>query len=174
MSKASPLGKDDNKMGYVNRLLQEQRDQYAPLSHERLPNTKAQPRRDKHQGREQLSTRRRKRKADSRIPTKPAKRHRSLANPAGGMSAPSLQDHARGDTPAIQGDERPPPVDAKHNRYAVERLLDRRIFRLRGRNQQVIRYRVRWEGYGPNDDKWVDEGDIDDGLIQAYASTKSA
>jgi hypothetical protein len=98
----------------------------------------------------------------------------SLANPAGGMSAPSLRDHARGNAPAIQADDRPPPIDAKQNRYAVEHLLDRRRFRLRGRNQQVIRYRVRWEGYGPNADEWVDEVDIDDGLIQAYSSTKSA
>jgi Chromo (CHRromatin Organisation MOdifier) domain len=66
-------------------------------------------------------------------------------------------------------------MDAEQNRYAVEHLLDRRIRRLRGRNRQVIQYLVRWEGYGPNDDQWVDEGDIDDGLIQAYAtSTKSA
>jgi hypothetical protein len=45
-SKASPLGKGDNKMDYVNRLSPEQRDQCAPLSDGRLPNILAQPRRD--------------------------------------------------------------------------------------------------------------------------------
>lgn len=124
---------------------------------------------------EQPRARRRKRKANSRISTKPAKRHRSLGTLAGGMSAPSSRGHARGNTPAIQADDGPPPVDAEQNRHAVERLLDRRIFRLRGRNQQVIRYRVRWEGYGLNDNEWVDEDDIDPPLIQAYeASTRSA
>jgi hypothetical protein len=56
-----------------------------------------------------------------------------------------------GNTPANQGNEGLPPLDAKNNQYAVERLLnDRAIARgIRGRNQRVIQYCVRWERYGP-------------------------
>ena len=136
-------------MDYVNRLSREQRDQYAPLSDKRrLPNTNipAQPRRDEHQGHEQPGRTGAKRKADSQFPTsdKPVKRHRSSAKPTvspsstDGILASSSQGHARGDTPAIQGDEGPPPVDAEQNRSAVEHLLDCCIRSLHGRNWQVI------------------------------------
>jgi hypothetical protein len=161
-SKASPLGNHNNKMDYVNRLPRGQRDQYAPLSNQRRqPYVTAQPPRGQQHGHEQSGGIGRKRKADARFPTsdKHGKRHRSSVNPtvslssAGGISAPSSRDHARGNTPAVQGDEGSPPVDAEQNRYAVEHLRNRRIRRLHGWNRQVTQYLVRWEGYGPKDDE---------------------
>ena len=54
------------------------------------------------------------------------------------------------------------------NRYAVERLLRRRVATKQVRTDggtmvteiQVVQYEVRWEGYDENSDSWVDEADI--------------
>lgn len=102
-------------------------------------------------------------------------RQKPTASPssAGGILAASSRDHARGNPRANQGDDGPPPVDAEQNRYAVECILGRRVHirRLRGRDREVIQYRVRWEGDGPRHDQWRDEDDIDPPLIKAYDAT---
>ena len=67
---------------------------------------------------------------------------------------------------------RPPPVDAEEDRFYVECLLDKRQ-RRRGRGFSV-EYLVRWRGYGPEDDMWVNAKQIDDDVIEAYEATHHA
>jgi transposase InsO family protein len=62
----------------------------------------------------------------------------------------------------------PPPVVPEDNQWLVDRLLDKRICR---RNTQ---YLVRWLGYGPEEDKWINEEGIEDSLIAAYEATHHA
>lgn len=67
---------------------------------------------------------------------------------------------------------RPPPIDEEGNSYRVDRLLDKRV-RRRGRGS-VLEYLVRWEGYGPEDDSWVAEINIEQSLIDDYESSHHA
>jgi hypothetical protein len=57
---------------------------------------------------------------------------------------------------------RPPPVVPADDQYTVEQLLAQRV--IRGRTQ----YLVRWAGYGPEEDLWVDAYDIEASLIAAF------
>jgi Chromo (CHRromatin Organisation MOdifier) domain len=54
--------------------------------------------------------------------------------------------------------DRPPPVNAEDNQYAVERVLACYV-----RNGGK-KYLVRWLGYGEEDDEEVDEDDIEESL----------
>jgi len=67
---------------------------------------------------------------------------------------------------------RPPPVVPEDDRYEVEEILDHRQ-RKRGR-RTVMEYLVRWAGYGQEDDQWVAENDIDDGIVQEYQAKLEA
>ena len=67
---------------------------------------------------------------------------------------------------------RPPPVDAEEDRFYVEKLLDKRQ-RKRGRGFS-IEYLVRWLGYGPEDDMWINVKQIDDDVVQDYEATHHA
>ena len=64
---------------------------------------------------------------------------------------------------------RPPPIIPEDNQYEVEEILEHRKTQ-RGR-RSITEYLVRWAGYGQEDDSWVSEGDIDEGLIRAYMTT---
>ena len=67
---------------------------------------------------------------------------------------------------------RPPPVDAEDNQFTVDRLLDKRK-RRRGR-RWATEYLVRWEGYGPEDDSWVEVEGIHPELVAEYESSHHA
>jgi hypothetical protein len=67
---------------------------------------------------------------------------------------------------------RPPPVDAEEDRFFVDSLLDKRQ-RKRGRGVS-IEYLVRWRGYGPEDDMWINVKQIDDNLVADYESSHHA
>lgn len=66
----------------------------------------------------------------------------------------------------INGDEDP-------TQFLVDRLLDKRIRRLRG-GHTATQYLVRWQGYGPERDSWVHENIISKDLIAEYARTHHA
>ena len=58
--------------------------------------------------------------------------------------------------------EKPPPV--QDDRYLVEKVLEYRSRPgTRGRE-----YKVRWTGYGPEYDEWVNADDIDSDLLENY------
>jgi hypothetical protein len=63
----------------------------------------------------------------------------------------------------------PPPVIPEENRYKVEQLLDKRVERV-GR-KDIVKYLVRWEGYGPEDDTWEPISHIDSDLITEYEAS---
>lgn len=68
----------------------------------------------------------------------------------------------------------PPPIFENDNQYRVEKLLDKRKRRFGSRGREVTEYLVRWEGYGPEDDQWVRESNIEDSLIEEYERTHHA
>jgi hypothetical protein len=72
--------------------------------------------------------------------------------------------------PAVMS--RPPPVDVEEDRFYVEKLLDKRQ-RKRGRGVS-IEYLVRWRGYGPEDDMWINVKQIDDDVVEDYEATHHA
>jgi len=61
--------------------------------------------------------------------------------------------HTQSELPHPAMLSRPPPVDAEEDRFYVDKLLDKRQ-RKRGRGRS-IEYLVRWRGYGPEDDMWI-------------------
>lgn len=63
----------------------------------------------------------------------------------------------------------PPPVVPEENRFKVEQLMDKRIEHVGRRT--VVKYLVRWEGYGPEDYTWEPASHIDEDLIQDYESS---
>jgi hypothetical protein len=67
---------------------------------------------------------------------------------------------------------RPPPVDEEEDRFFVDSLLDKRQ-RKRGRGVS-IEYLVRWRGYGPEDDMWINVKQIDDDLVSEYEASHHA
>jgi hypothetical protein len=67
---------------------------------------------------------------------------------------------------------RPPPVNAEEDRFYVDRLLDKRQIR-RGRGF-TVEYLVRWRGYGPEDDMWINVKQIDDDVVAEYEATHHA
>jgi hypothetical protein len=69
----------------------------------------------------------------------------------------------------------PPPVDAEEDRFCVEKLLDKpqRCQRKRGRGFSV-EYLVRWRGYGPEDDMWINVKQVDDDVIADYKASHHA
>jgi hypothetical protein len=61
-------------------------------------------------------------------------------------------------------------VDTDKDLWEVERLLDKETSR-RGRGY-MTRYLVRWKGYGPKWDQWINVKDLNcDELIEEYAAT---
>jgi len=56
----------------------------------------------------------------------------------------------------------PPPVDKEDRQYAVERILNQRTV---GRKEE---YLVRWKGYRPEHDEWVNKVDVEASLIEDY------
>jgi transposase InsO family protein len=65
-----------------------------------------------------------------------------------------------------------PPVYQGDNQYYVEALLDKRMTRV-GRHD-VIQYLIRWKGYGPEEDQWVESNNIEESLIDIYEATHHA
>lgn len=63
----------------------------------------------------------------------------------------------------------PPPVIPEENRYKVEQLLDKRVEHTGRRT--VVKYLVRWEGYGPEDDTWEPVSHIDSDLVAEYEAS---
>jgi hypothetical protein len=65
----------------------------------------------------------------------------------------------------------PGPIveDEGHDQYLVEAII-RGPSKYRGR----IRYKVRWQGYGPEWDSWVAVDDIHPGLIAEYNAMQPA
>jgi hypothetical protein len=57
----------------------------------------------------------------------------------------------------------PSPVDAEDNQFLVETILDgpKKVGR-------VMKYRIRWLGYGPEHDSWVPVTDVEQSLIDEY------
>jgi hypothetical protein len=80
--------------------------------------------------------------------------------------------HVDSDMPHPNVLSRPPPVDAEEDRFFVDSLLDKRQ-RKRGRGVSV-EYLVRWRGYGPEDDMWINAKQIDDDLIADYEASHHA
>ena len=80
--------------------------------------------------------------------------------------------HTDAEFPQHQEVAPPGPVVEDDNQYTVHSLLDKR--RVRYGRRQVIQYLVRWEGYGPQDDTWVAETDIEDSLKRDYNATHHA
>lgn len=65
----------------------------------------------------------------------------------------------------------PPPIYEDDNQWRVDKLLDKRQRRFSPRGPWVTEYLVRWDGYGPEDDEWVRESNIEDSLIEEYERT---
>lgn len=63
---------------------------------------------------------------------------------------------------------RPPPVVPEDNQWLVDRLLDKRTYR------GTVQYLVRWLGYGPEEDSWVNKEGVEDSLIETYEATHHA
>jgi hypothetical protein len=66
----------------------------------------------------------------------------------------------------------PPPVDVEEDRFYVEKLLDKRQ-RKRGRGVS-IEYLVRWRGYGPEDDMWINMKQIHEDVVDDYEASHHA
>jgi hypothetical protein len=58
------------------------------------------------------------------------------------------------DFPARQRHDRPPPelLPSGEEVFEVERILDKRTQRIRGRN--VVQYLIKWKGYPDSDNTW--------------------
>jgi hypothetical protein len=80
--------------------------------------------------------------------------------------------HVHPDLPHPSSITRPPPVDAEEDRFYVDRLLDKRQRRC-GRGM-LVEYLVRWRGYGPEDDMWINVKQIDDDVVAEYEATHHA
>ena len=65
----------------------------------------------------------------------------------------------------------PPPIYEDDNQWRVDKLLDKRRRRFSPRGPWVTEYLVRWDGYGPEDDEWVRDSNIEDSLIEEYERT---
>ncbi len=83
--------------------------------------------------------------------------------------------------PAFPNQEQPPPppplpdlIDSAEH-YKVEKVLDSRHCKVRGKAgepwHQVTDYFVKWKGYGPESNSWVQEDNMDaDKLIKEFLS----
>lgn len=58
------------------------------------------------------------------------------------------------------------PVDADGNEYLVDKILDDKV--VKGRKK----YYVSWFGFPPEENEWVDEKDISEGLVKDYEASK--
>lgn len=59
-------------------------------------------------------------------------------------------------------------VELDDDQFLVERLLGKRVRRVRKR--KVVQYLVKWKGYSEEENTWADETDIHDDLIEEYES----
>jgi hypothetical protein len=64
----------------------------------------------------------------------------------------------------------PPELVDGYEEYEVEKILDSRMYRGK------LQFLVKWDGYGPEENSWVNEGDIhaDDRLADFYANHPGA
>lgn len=58
------------------------------------------------------------------------------------------------------------PVDADGNEYLVDKVLDDKV--VKGRKK----YYVSWFGFPADENEWVDEKDISEGLVKDYEAGK--
>lgn len=57
----------------------------------------------------------------------------------------------------------PPPVVVEgEERYLIDRILKKEQRRQPGDRARRVYYRVRWQGYGPKDDSWIEESELAD------------
>lgn len=59
--------------------------------------------------------------------------------------------------------ESPPPapiIVEGEERYIIDRILRKEQRRQRGDKSRRIYYRIRWQGYGPEDDTWIREDEL--------------
>lgn len=57
-------------------------------------------------------------------------------------------------------------TELEDDQYIVERLLGKRVHRIRGR--KVVQYFVKWKGYPEEENNWVDKGNIHKDLVKEY------
>ena len=64
--------------------------------------------------------------------------------------------------------EKPPPVCGTTDEYEIERIVDKRLRNVRGKN--ITEYLLRWKGYGAEDDMWYRLEDLDKAkeLVDVY------
>jgi Chromo (CHRromatin Organisation MOdifier) domain len=71
---------------------------------------------------------------------------------------------------AIPGIDPPAAVDPDDCQFIVERLVQKRIHKVRRR--KIVQYLVKWKGYPEDENTWENETDIHDDLIKAFAEQK--
>lgn len=59
-------------------------------------------------------------------------------------------------------------TELEDDQYIVERLLGKRVHRIRRR--KVVQYFVKWKGYAEEENTWVDKANIHKDLVKEYES----
>ena len=72
----------------------------------------------------------------------------------------------------------PPPIVVEgEERYLIDRILKKEQRRQPGDRAPRTYYRVRWQGYGPKDDGWIDESELAEQvleMVEAFERTISS
>lgn len=55
----------------------------------------------------------------------------------------------------------PAPIEVDgEQRYLIDRIIRKEVRRQPGDRTRKVYYKVRWQGYGPKDDNWIEEQDL--------------
>ncbi|KAI9752223.1 MAG: hypothetical protein M1835_001112 [Candelina submexicana] len=88
---------------------------------------------------------------------------------AGGPSTAGKEDLAYAPSAGVEAlQDEPPVVDVDDGQFLVERLLRKRVCRVKRR--KVIQYLVKWKGYAEEENTWADKMDIHEDVIKEYES----
>jgi hypothetical protein len=86
-----------------------------------------------------------------------------------GASTNEKQDLAYAPSAGIEAlQEEPTILDLEDGQFLVERLLEKRVRRVKRR--KVVQYLVKWKGYPEEENTWADEMDIHEDIIKEHES----